>query len=285
MPKESYNFKLGSFECLVIRDTISPLELDTLFSNLKVGQMEPLLRNYNIPAGDIFEVMCLLAKTVEHNVLIDTGWGVGEQPNSGRLMPILRANKVQPEKIDTVIISHGHPDHIGGNTDDKCQPLFPNACYVMLRKEWDFWTSMPELPQTEASVKQKMLSHVRKNLIPIRDHFAMIDYETEIVPGIRFVDAPGHSPYHCMLNISSGAEQLIYVSDIIHHQLQIVRSDYCVFADFDSEQARRTRAEAIPWIASNNLLVFACHFPFPGLGHIIKKVNLYDWQPVEIKNS
>ena len=157
MPKESFNFKLGCFECLAIRDTVSPMELDLLFPNLKVRQIEQLFRNYNIPAGDIFEVTCLLVKTVEHNVLIDTVWGVGEQSSSGRLIPVLRANKVQPEKIDTVIISHGHPDHIGGNTDDKYQPLFPNARYVMFRKEWDFWASMPELPQTEASVKQKML--------------------------------------------------------------------------------------------------------------------------------
>jgi glyoxylase-like metal-dependent hydrolase (beta-lactamase superfamily II) len=281
--KDSYCFKIGNFECMAISDTKSPMELNRLFPAIKPQQMEQLLRKYNAPPGDIMEVMCLLIKTGERTILIDTGWGVGEQPNSGCLMPILRATGIQPREIDMVIITHGHPDHIGGNTDEKGRALFPNARYTMYRNEWDFWTSSPDLPQTAEEVKQKMHAYVRKNLIPLRDKFTLVDDKTEIVPGIKFVSAPGHSPYHCMLEISSSTERLLYVSDLMHHPIQVPCPDCYVFGDFNPKQAIRTRSANIRQAASTGSLIFACHFTFPGLGYIVRDGDVLVWQPVETK--
>jgi glyoxylase-like metal-dependent hydrolase (beta-lactamase superfamily II) len=73
-------------------------------------------------------------------VLVDTG-ADGLAPSTGRLIQNLKSVGIAPEHIDTVIITHGHPDHIGGNTDDKGRPAFPNARYVMWQDEWEFWTS------------------------------------------------------------------------------------------------------------------------------------------------
>jgi glyoxylase-like metal-dependent hydrolase (beta-lactamase superfamily II) len=282
--KNSFPFKLGNFECLVIRDTVSPMDLDQLFPNIKGKQMERLLNQYHIPPGETMDVMCLLLQTGQHMVLIDTGWGVSKQPDAGNLIPILQTNGIQPEGIDIVIISHGHPDHIGGNTDDNCKPLFPKARYIMLKKEWEFWTSIPDLKQIEKRVQQEMHAFVRKNLIPIREQFTLVDEKTEILPGIKFIWAPGHSPYHCILNISSGTEQLLHSSDLIHHPLQIARPDCSIFGDFNPEQASDMRTQIISQAAKTNILVFACHFPFPGLGHVKRKGGLLVWQPINTKS-
>jgi len=280
--KNCFPFKLGNFECLVIRDTISPMDLNLLFPHVPGKEMEQILTRANVPRGDIMDVMCLFLRTGRHNILIDTGWGVGKQSDSGNLIRILRSNGIQPGEIDTVIISHGHPDHIGGNTDDAFKPLFPNARYIILEKEWEFWTSDPDLKRIEKWVQQEMNAYARKNLTPIRDHFTLVGEKSEVVPGIKFVKAPGHSPCHCMFRISSGAEQLLYSSDLTHHPLQIARPDCGVFGDYDPEQARRTRTETISRAAKTNILVFACHFPFPGLGHIKKKDGLHSWQPIDV---
>ena len=105
--------------------------------------------------------------------------------------------------------------------------------------------------------------------------------EKEFLQGIKLIWAPGHSPFHCVLNISSGTEQLLYVSDLIHHPLQIARPECCVFGDLDPEQARRTRAQIMSQAAKSNVLVFASHFPFPGLGCIKRSGELLTWEPIK----
>jgi glyoxylase-like metal-dependent hydrolase (beta-lactamase superfamily II) len=282
IPEDSFPFMIGDLKCLVIRDTVSPMDLDLLFPGIRGEEMKGLLDQYQIPGGKVMDVMCLLIHMGERSVLIDTGWGSGKQTGWGNLISILQRNGVKPEGIDTVIISHGHPDHIGGNTDDKGEPLFPKARYIIFRKEWEFWTSVPDLKQIEKWVQQEMHAYVRKNLVSLQERFTLIDGETEFLPGIKFTWAPGHSPYHCVLNISSGNEQLLYSSDSFHHPLQIARPECGIFGDFNPEQAYHTRAKIISRAAKNHTLVFACHFPFPGLGYISKDGDLLKWQPINV---
>jgi len=278
--EDSFSFKVGDLDCLVIRDTVSPMDLDLLFPSIKGKEMECLLDKYHVPRGKVMDVMCLLIRIGQQIVLIDTGWGISKQPGWGKLISTLRNNGIKPESINTVILSHGHPDHIGGNADAKGKPIFPKARYIMFKKEWEFWTSLPDLGQIEKWVQQEMHDYVRNNLIPLRERFTLVAEKTEFLPGIKFIWAPGHSPYHCILNISSGAEQLLYCSDLMHHPLQIARPEYGVFGDFNPEQARRTRAKIISQSSKTNMLVFACHFPFPGLGRINKNGDLLTWQPI-----
>jgi glyoxylase-like metal-dependent hydrolase (beta-lactamase superfamily II) len=282
---KSYRFNIGHFECLVIRDTISPMELDFLFPNIPAKQLQELFNQYNIQPGETMDVMCLFIRTADHAILIDTGWGVGPQPNVGKLVQNLQLEGIPCGEIDTIILSHAHPDHIGGITDAENRLSFPNARYIMCKKGWGFWTSEPDLTRFEKNIQQEMLASVQKNLIPIKDSLNLVDSDTEIMPGIEFISAPGHSPDHEVLVISSGTEQLLYSCDLFQHPLQMARPDWCTAFDLEPEQAIKTRTQIIHRITAANMLVFACHFPFPGLGHIVPKGDIYLWQPIDINVS
>jgi glyoxylase-like metal-dependent hydrolase (beta-lactamase superfamily II) len=112
-------------------------------------------------------------------VLVDTGAG-GLAPTTGRLLQNLKAEGIAPEEIDTVILTHGHPDHIGGNTDAQGKPAFPNARYVMWKDEWDFWTSERAEQRLDEHVRELLLKFARENLPPIQGQVDLFDGETEM---------------------------------------------------------------------------------------------------------
>lgn len=145
-----------------------------------------------------------MINTGKHRVLVDTGAG-GLCPNTGKLLQNLQAEGIEPRDIDTVILTHGHPDHIGGNTVSEGKPAFPDARFVMCKGEWDFWISHPEDLKVDEHVKELLLTVASKNLPPIQSQLDLVDHETEIVPGIHTLAASGHTPGHMALAISSGA--------------------------------------------------------------------------------
>jgi glyoxylase-like metal-dependent hydrolase (beta-lactamase superfamily II) len=276
----SFSFRLGDLECQVIRDTVGrKLSLDRLFPAIKEKGLDQVLNRLNIEWGEAMNVMCLLLRLPQQLVLIDTGWGGSQQPDRGQLIPVLRGKGIKPEDISTVIISHGHPDHIGGNTDEKGNPLFPQARYIIFKKEWDYWTSFPDLPTLDKKIQQEMHFSVRKNLIPLKERFTLVDENTEFLPGIKFIQAPGHSRYHCILDITSGSRRLIYSSDLFHHPVQVMFPELGLFTDFDPAQSCRARTEFISQAVKTSELAFAGHFPFPGLGCIQKNGDYLTWQP------
>jgi glyoxylase-like metal-dependent hydrolase (beta-lactamase superfamily II) len=289
MNPEGYKFKVGAFECIAVSDgtlTYSPPAFPPpaalLFANAPRERLDQTLREHNIQLEKWTEwtspYICLLVNTGQAQVLVDTGAG-GLFPDTGRLLQNLKAEGIAPEDIQTVILTHCHPDHIGGIVSEEGKLAFPNARYAIWKGEWDFWTSKEAQVQLDEHVRDVLLSVARKNLPRIQGRLDLIESEREISPGIHAVAAPGHTPGHMALAISSERQQLFCISDTVLHAIHIEQPGWCAAVDFAPDQVAATRRRILSRAATENALVLAFHFPFPGLGHIRRKAEGWQWQP------
>jgi glyoxylase-like metal-dependent hydrolase (beta-lactamase superfamily II) len=162
MDKNSYRFKIGRFECLIVSDGSRryPDPGPAFFSNAPAGELgEELLSSGLDPQSfDNVEVQhsCLVVFTDDHIVLIDTGFG-GYGETTGHLTENLAGERISLEDIDTVILTHAHPDHIGGIADKIGNPVYPNARFFMWKGEWDFWTVEQNIENLNIPAEKKEL--------------------------------------------------------------------------------------------------------------------------------
>jgi glyoxylase-like metal-dependent hydrolase (beta-lactamase superfamily II) len=290
MGNNSFVFRIGEFECMAVSDgthTYAPPTFPPpatfLFANAPGESLEQVLRSYNLEPEQWTEwvspYICLLINTGEHRVLVDTG-ADGLSPDTGKLLENLKAGGTEPEDIDTVILTHGHPDHIGGNTDSEGRLVFPNARYVMWKDEWDFWNSEEATQKLDEQSREVLVGYARKNLPPIQSQLTLIDHEADILPGIKAIYAPGHTPGHMALAVSSGGEQLLCISDTVLHPIHLEQPEWFAVVDQNPQQVIASRRRLLNLAATEKALVLAFHFPFPGLGHVVSKGDGWNWQPI-----
>ncbi len=291
MSNETYHFKIGRFECMAVSDgTLTytppafPPPATLLFPSAPRKRLEGVLVEHNLRPEQWTEwtspYICLLIKTHEHLVLVDTGAG-GLAPTTGRLMQNLQDVRVAPKDIDTVILTHGHPDHIGGNTDADGNLAFPDARYIMWKDEWDFWTSEQAEQKLDEHLREILVKFACENLPPIQGKVDLFDQDKEIVSGIRAVAAPGHTPGHMALEVNSEGERLLCVSDVALHPIHLEQLDWHAAIDFVPDQAVATRRRILQRAADQKALILGFHFPFPGLGQIEPKGDGWQWQPMK----
>jgi len=292
MNSQTHSFAVGSFQCIAISDgthTYAPPTFPApavlLFANAPTELVGRALGKYGLKLEQwqewVSPYICLVINTGEHRVLVDTGAdGLGR--NTGKLVRNLKNEGIEPEDIDSVILTHGHPDHIGGNTDNEGRLTFPNAQYFMWKDEWDFWNSEEAVLRLDEHVREVLVGYARKNLPPIQDRLHLVDRETEILPGIEAVSAPGHTPGHMALAVSSKGEQLLCISDAVLHPIHLERPEWCAVVDFDPRQVEATRHKILTRAVTEKALLLAFHFPFPGLGHVVPRAERWHWQPIEI---
>lgn len=290
----SFSFDLGRFGCISVSDGAFNHPLGSFFANVPREQVEETLRRHKLPAGQVTTPYTLLfVDTGQHRVLMDTGAGnLGTHATeifpsvdhsttvTGKLLDNLRVAGIEPADIDTVVITHAHPDHIGGTFNEAGNLVFEGARYFVSRDEWDFWTS--DAATTQAA--PPMVNIARQNLEPLRDRLTLVADGDETVPGIRAVATPGHSPGHIALSITSGGEQLLHVSDTVLYPLHLEHPGWTSVFDMSPEQAAASKRRIFDRAAEEEALVFAHHFPpFPNLGRVLKKEEGWLWQPIEVK--
>jgi len=261
--------------------------LINFFVNAAEESLRRVLREHNLDLDRweeyVSPYVSVLINAGQRKVLVDTGAG-GFAPTTGKLISNLKVGGVAPEDIDVVVLTHCHIDHIGGAVDNEGKPAFPNARYIMSKDEWDFWTSekaaeaVEKLKIKDEHVKEGLITVPRHTLLQIQDQLDLIDHEREIVPGIRAVEASGHTPGHMAVAITSEGEELLYISDTVIHPIHLQRPDWYSAVAIDPGQVVATRRRIIGRSVAEKTLIHASHFPFPGLGYVVQEGEGWRWQ-------
>lgn len=267
-----YRFRLGTFTVTVLADGTAPVPrvLPTWGANPdRQEEFRRTLESYYLPVTDgVNFYHPVLVDTGRHKVLIDTGLGNLGPATTGKLVQHLRNAGVAPEDVDTVFITHCHPDHIGG-LNPQGRLTFPRARLVIGELEFNFWTSQAQ--PTPA---------VQQNILPLRDRFVRIRAGHEIVPGLVAVESFGHTPGHLSVRVQSGNESLLVFGDAAGHFLLSLRhlGSYLVF-DMNGPQAAAVRRRLFAEVADQGTLVTAYHFPFPAVGRIRRVDDHFEFVP------
>lgn len=291
MDTDIYRFKIGAFECIAVSDgtftyapPTFPLPATLLFANAPKESLEQTLHQYGIRSEDwnawVSPYICLVVNTGDNLVIVDTGAG-GLDASTGKLIQNLHEAGIRPEDIDTVILTHGHPDHIGGNIDAYGKPAFSKARYVMWKDEWDFWTAGKAEQELDEHSREVLLRFANDNLPPIKDQLHLVDHEIEIVPGILALAGHGHTSGHMALSISSMGKHLLCVSDAVLHPIHLEHPEWHAVVDSTPIEVLTTRRQLLSRAVAEKAIVFAFHFPFPGLGYVSQKVSGWQWHSIE----
>jgi glyoxylase-like metal-dependent hydrolase (beta-lactamase superfamily II) len=273
-----YRFMLGDLECVCLYDGVYNYRLKNKFAGVPLEQVQEALRQHHLPTdGARSPYTFLYVNTGEHQVLVDMGAGESA-PNVGKLVQSMGQAGIEPEQIDIVIITHAHPDHIGGALDGEGNPVYAHANYHTSKDEWDFWFSDDSMGQ----VPKWFVRLARKSLEGLQDRINLLEGEAEIVPGIRAIPAPGHTPGHIVVSVSSRDEQLLYVGDTATHILHLEHPEWRPSYDILPQKAIASKRRLFDLAATEKALVVGTHFyPFPSLGTVTKKGEGWQWSPVE----
>lgn len=215
-----------------------------------------------------FSVNCVLVRSGERRILLDTGTGRDDPilmarygEGCGRLAENLRALGVAPSEIDTIVVSHAHGDHVGGATEprgDGYVPAFPNAQYWLWRGEWEHWTT----PQA-----MRQAPFLANKLPPLAEHgrLELVDAEVEVAPGVRLIASPGHTPGHVCVALTSGAEMAVYTGDLLHHPAQFEHPEWSPAFDLLPGMSAGSRRRVLDEARRANALLLTAHLPTPGI--------------------
>jgi glyoxylase-like metal-dependent hydrolase (beta-lactamase superfamily II) len=277
--------KVGKYQCTIFRDLSFKYLAKDFFINASQQELSQSLNKYRIDPDNIpSPFIAILLQQNDKKILIDTGIGFSEKPITvrgntiilkGRLHQLLQQENINKEDITDVIITHFHPDHIGGIFSEEEKLNFPNARFHMHEYEWTYWHSS----QSDNQPAQFKF-FIEKNITRLKDgNLNLIKGDfVDFLPGITAVKADGHTPGQIALIIQSRKDQLLYISDAVLHPLHIEKLDWQTNYDLDHQKAKQSRVKLIELAYKDNMLVNAFHFEFPSLGRIDKYDNHWIWK-------
>ena len=271
MTERVYTFTVGDFKCVSISDgsqLIDARMLPTFFIGSTAEELARALRRHGLsPTSFDLQSNCLLIDTGDERILVDSGGGSVYHAVLGKVVPGLAAAGYQPGDIDTIVLTHGHLDHVCGGIDKDGALVFPNARQIMTRGEWEYWTEETDAVAMGAALVADV-QFTQDCLRAMRSQMQLIEPGDEIAPGVRSIATPGHTRDHISLAVTSGAGRLICVADTMDLPIHIEQTTWHPEWDQEPEEGLRSRRMLLRRAVAENALIHAFHFPFPGVGYV-----------------
>lgn len=245
-----------------------------LLSGIDGAKAEALLEKRGAPAIPRLNINVYVVQTAQRTILIDSGagningWG-------GRLPVALAAAGVDPLQIDTILLTHCHPDHIGGLAGPLRTPHFRNVQQLFLHeKELAFWRD--ETVSAGAPERSKPYFTLARNAFDAY-HDKLVPFSAEaILPGIQTVPLFGHTPGHTGYLLGDEHASLLIWGDIVHFpHIQIPQPQVAIAFDNDAAQAAQIRGQMLDRVATDRITVSGMHFNLPGTGRIRREGSSY----------
>ncbi|RKG67659.1 MBL fold metallo-hydrolase [Corallococcus exercitus] len=281
-----YRMMLGDFEVTALSDGTVPQTIHEVATRTTPERVTALLARDFLQDPVETSINAFLINTGTSLVLVDTGSGSFFGPDSGgRLQQSLRAAGYQPEQVDVVLLTHIHSDHSGGLMTGASR-AFPNAVLRVHARETDFWLSAENMAKGE--VARKFFEEARAMVVPYQDAGKLKPFGDKdvLVPGIRAVPTPGHTPGHCIYVVESQGQRLVLWGDLMHFgPVQLREPAVTVAYDVDSSAAAAQRARLLSEAAGRGDLLGLDHMSFPGLGRLRPDGKGYRWIPVNYSSG
>lgn len=275
-----FRFTLGEAKITILSDGHLSLPTSGMGVNADPAEVQAFLEaHYLSPETNYSHTNHLYVELGEAKVLVDVGSGNRFLDTAGRLMENMDRAGIDPMEITHVIITHAHPDHIWGVRDDFDEAIIPDAAYFIGETEQAFWMQDGLASRVSPEMQQFVVGAQNSINVDGADWELMSD-GFEVVPGIRVIDTPGHTPGHMSVIVESGGQQLMALGDTISHAyLGFARPEWYNGFDSDGDQTVATRKRLLDMAAADRMAVLGYHFPFPGVGHVARDGDAYRFVP------
>ncbi len=270
-----HRFKHGAFEIMVVSDGHLVLPTSFLAPQAPQDERAALLKEAG-HAGEQFHsaTNVSLIRTPSDLILVDCGSGANFMPTAGKLAENLEAAGIARDKITKVVITHAHPDHVWGASDDLDELQFPEAAYFVSAAEWDFWHG-DAVAKTIPEERHGFITGARRNLARMKDKLTLIKGGDDIAPGIRALDTSGHTPGHISIEIAGESGLLILGDAITHPWVSFARPEWTSPADHEPDRAIAMRKRLLDRLATDKMRLIGFHLPYPGIGIVERKDGGY----------
>jgi glyoxylase-like metal-dependent hydrolase (beta-lactamase superfamily II) len=282
-----YRFAVGDFEITALHDGQVNREITpALFPNTPLEQVLATLEGQFIPTrpgNSQFNTM--VVNTGSRLVLIDAGFANNGAATTGQMAANLAAAGIDPKQIDTVLVSHFHPDHINGLRSKEGQLVYPNAEIVVPTRDVAHYLDEARMNAAPEAARGAFMV-ARRVFGPNFKDVRQAEWGKEWVPGITAIQSDGHTPGHSSFVVASGGKTLLVVGDACNDPRIFARNpDWHLGFDLDKPLAVATRRKLLDMAAADRMQVSFYHAAFPATGFVAKAGNGFDWFPAAFSSA